>query len=71
MLFFLSLPPISFSAGIHYCLGAALARAEGSIVFDRLLERFSTIEPAWGDGGPTYRDNVVLRGLEGLLVDLR
>ena len=65
-------PPISFSAGIHFCLGAALARAEGSIVFDRLLDRFSTIEPAWReDAPPVYRDNVVLRGLESLEVSLR
>lgn len=31
-------PPMSFGAGIHYCLGASLARAEGHVVFDRLLE---------------------------------
>ena len=64
-------PPISFSAGIHYCLGAALARTEGHIVFDRLLERFPRIEPAWSaDAPPVYRDNVILRGVESLLVDL-
>lgn len=63
--------PISFSAGIHYCLGAALARAEGDVVFASLLDRFSTIEPAWAsDSLPTYRDNVVLRGLERLPVRL-
>lgn len=61
--------PLSFSAGIHYCLGAALARTEGQIVFGSLLERFPTIEPAWGDDSqPRYRDNVVLRGLESLPV---
>ena len=64
-------PPISFSAGIHYCLGAALARAEGHIVFERLLDRVPTIEPAWSaDAPPVYRDNVILRGLESLPVDL-
>ena len=41
--------PMSFGGGIHFCLGAALARAEGYVVFDRLLDRFSVIEPAWGD----------------------
>jgi cytochrome P450 len=61
--------PLSFSAGIHYCLGAALARAEGDILFDRLLDTFATIEPAWGDT-LTYRDNLVLRGLEALPVTL-
>jgi cytochrome P450 len=64
-------PPISFSAGIHYCLGAALARAEGHIVFEHLLERFPSIEPAWADDEPpVYRDNVILRGLESLPVEL-
>jgi cytochrome P450 len=63
--------PLSFSAGIHYCLGAALARAEGHIVFDSLLDRYPTIEPAWPDDAPpTYRDSLVLRGLEALPVRL-
>ncbi|MBV9950577.1 MAG: cytochrome P450 [Acidimicrobiia bacterium] len=60
--------PLSFGSGIHYCLGASLARAEGQVVFDRLLDRFSTIEPAWGDEPPRYRDSIVLRGLESLPV---
>ena len=63
--------PLSFSAGIHFCLGAALARAEGHIVFDSLLNRYSTIEPAWTDDAPPkYRDSLVLRGLETLPVRL-
>jgi cytochrome P450 len=63
--------PLSFSAGIHSCLGAALARAEGSIVFGSLLDRYRTIEPAWTDDAPpAYRDSLVLRGLEGLPVRL-
>ena len=63
--------PLSFSAGIHYCLGAALARAEGHIVFGSLLDRYSTIEPAWTDDAPpAYRDSLVLRGLESLPVRL-
>jgi len=63
--------PLSFSAGIHFCLGAALARAEGHIVFDSLLDRYRTIEPAWADDAPpTYRNNLVLRGLEDLPVRL-
>jgi cytochrome P450 len=63
--------PLSFSAGIHYCLGAALARAEAHIVFDSLLNRYQTIEPAWpSDAPPKYRDSLVLRGLEALPVRL-
>ncbi|HEX4906310.1 MAG TPA: cytochrome P450 [Acidimicrobiales bacterium] len=60
--------PLSFSAGIHYCLGAALARAEGDIVFSSMLDRYRAIEPAWT--ALTYRDNLVLRGLESLPVQL-
>jgi cytochrome P450 len=57
--------PLSFGSGIHYCLGAALARLEAQIVFDRLLDRFGTIELV-GDE-PRHRDSLTLRGL----VDLR
>jgi cytochrome P450 len=57
--------PLSFGSGIHYCLGAALARMEAQIVFDRLLDRFGTWEPVGGQ--PQHRDSLTLRGL----VDLR
>jgi cytochrome P450 len=57
--------PISFGGGIHFCLGAALARMEAQIVLDRLLDRFPTIELV--DDHPTHRDSLTLRGL----VDLR
>ncbi len=56
---------ISFGSGIHYCLGAALARLEAQVVLDRLLERFGTWELV-GDQ-PQHRDSLTLRGL----VDLR
>ncbi len=61
---------MSFGAGIHFCLGAPLARAEGRVVFDQLLDRFPVIEPAWGDERPRFRDSIVLRGLESLPVHL-
>ena len=59
--------PVSFGAGIHYCIGAALARAEGQVAVDRMLDRFPTIEPAWGDERPRFR-GIVVRGLEALPV---
>ena len=37
-------PPMSFGSGIHYCLGAALARLEGQVCFGRLLTRFKAVE---------------------------
>jgi hypothetical protein len=56
--------PLSFGGGIHFCLGAALARAEIEIAFRALLERFDRIELA--DGPPRFRDRLILRGLESL-----
>ena len=37
-------PHVSFGGGVHRCLGAALARIEGTVVFERLIARFATIE---------------------------
>jgi cytochrome P450 len=60
---------LSFASGIHYCVGAALARVEGQVVFDRLLTRFPVIAPAWPDGSrPSVRPSPVLRGLTSLPV---
>jgi cytochrome P450 len=59
---------LSFGTGIHFCLGAALARVEGQVVFGRLLERYATIELL--DDAPTYRDSITLRGLAALPVRL-
>jgi cytochrome P450 len=60
-------PPMSFAGGIHFCLGAALARAEGQVVFDRLLARFGAIELA--TDSPTFRNRITLRGLAELPVE--
>ncbi|MBA2437845.1 MAG: cytochrome P450, partial [Acidimicrobiia bacterium] len=59
---------MSFGTGIHFCLGAALARVEGQVVFGRLLERYSNIELL--DDNPRYRDSITLRGLAELPVRL-
>ncbi len=59
-------PPMSFASGIHFCLGASLARAEGQVVFDRMLRRFSSIELA--TDAPVFRNRITLRGLTELPV---
>ncbi|WP_045508851.1 cytochrome P450 family protein [Bacillus amyloliquefaciens] len=59
---------ISFGFGIHFCLGAPLARMEASIAFNALLKRFPNIELNGSSEDLTWRKNVFLRGLETLPV---
>jgi cytochrome P450 len=61
--------PLSFGGGVHFCLGAALARAEIEITFRTLLQRFDHIELA-GDE-PRFEDRLTLRGLTALNVSNR
>ena len=55
---------ISFGRGIHYCLGAGLARLEGRIAFEMLLERFDSLRLL--TERPVFRYSIVLRGLTSL-----
>ena len=55
---------LSFGRGIHHCLGAPLARLEGRIVLEMLLERFSEIGLL--TDRPRFHRTIVLRGLESL-----
>jgi cytochrome P450 len=58
--------PMSFGGGIHFCLGASLARAEIEITFRSILDRFGSIGLAGPP--PEFRDRLTLRGL--LTLDL-
>ena len=55
---------LAFGRGIHHCLGAPLARLEGRIALEMLLERFSEI--GLRADRPRFRKTIVLRGLESL-----
>jgi cytochrome P450 len=59
---------VAFGLGLHFCLGAPLARLEGRLVFEALLRRTPDIRL---DGPPPrYRQNFNLRGLESLQVKI-
>src|SRR3546814_709150 len=54
---------LTFSHGIHYCLGAALARVEGQEVFKAITQRFPTLELV---EEPVHRDHFILRGSQAV-----
>jgi cytochrome P450 len=58
---------VSFSQGIHYCLGAGLARMEGEIGLRALFERFPDLALA---GPPHRRPTRLLRGFDAMPVTL-
>ncbi len=58
---------LAFGRGIHYCLGSPLARLEGRVAFASMLSRFNSIDLV---AEPRYRDQIVLRGLEELWIEV-
>jgi len=56
---------LSFSLGIHHCLGAPLARLEGRVALEELTRRHPGLELA---GPPVRRPLLVLRGFESVPV---
>ncbi|MFB6825817.1 cytochrome P450 [Streptomyces virginiae] len=60
-------PHLTFGAGIHYCLGAPLARRELEASFGALLA--DDVPPLRLVEEPRWRDGYVIRGLEELLVE--
>jgi cytochrome P450 len=62
---------LAFGHGIHYCLGAPLARLEGEIAFGALLERFGSMTLAVPAAELRWRPSTIIHGLESLPVRLR
>ena len=54
---------MAFASGIHYCLGASLAKLETQIAVGSLIKRFAHIEI---DGEPSWRDRLTIRGVNQL-----
>jgi cytochrome P450 len=61
---------VGFGHGIHYCLGAPLARLEGEVAFGALLSRFPELELAADPAALRWRQSSLIHGLEKLPVRL-
>ncbi len=57
---------VAFGMGIHFCLGAPLARLEGQIAINTLVQRLPGL--ALATEKPEYRQSLTLRGLTALRV---
>lgn len=59
---------MAFSAGVHYCLGASLAKLEATVAITGLIRRFDELELA---GEPHWRDRITIRGVDRLSLIVR
>jgi cytochrome P450 len=59
---------LTFGQGIHFCLGAQLARLEARIALPLLFDRFPGLKPA--AAAPVWLDALIMRGLKSLPVEL-
>ena len=60
---------LSFGFGAHFCLGASVARMEGRVAFETLLQRFRSIE--WLGDSPRWAGDTALRTLEAFPLRLK
>ncbi|HEY0607926.1 MAG TPA: cytochrome P450, partial [Herpetosiphonaceae bacterium] len=59
---------LAFGQGIHYCLGAPLARLEGQIAITTLLRRMPNLRLAVAPEQLRWRRGLIIRGLQKLPV---
>ena len=57
-------PHVAFGYGMHFCLGATLARIEGQVAIHSLPQRFADLRLM--NDAPEWREGVMLRGLKQL-----
>jgi len=61
---------LAFGEGIHFCLGAPLARMEGAIAIGALLARYRRMRPAAPEAPLAYKGSFFLRGLASLPLEI-
>jgi cytochrome P450 len=61
-------PHVAFGYGIHYCAGAALARAEASVSLNAFLDRYQAVDQA---GPAVAEEGLAHRGFSSLLLEFR
>jgi cytochrome P450 PksS len=64
-------PHVTFGSGVHFCLGAQLARVEAQVGFERLFTRYLRLALAVPDSELKYSGNMLLRALVALPVRLQ
>ena len=62
---------VALGEGIHFCIGAPLARMEGSIAIGSALDRFPGLRLKDPEGAVTYKGSYFLRGLSRLDLALK